>query len=155
MRKNMKKKKFCIVKVTEERSRIRIGIHFSEVWIRGSGSAPKCHESTTLPDLLNPVLGSRKKHCFFQHFLHNRKIVKRKVPITVFFFHLFSPQLEVPTFYRYCREATRNSDRFITGQLALRSKPLIPEKKDASFDSPAWTEFVYTDQAKLYSELWL
>ncbi len=45
---------FCILKVIEERSRIRswiwiqIRIHQSEVWIRGSGSTPKCHGSPTL-----------------------------------------------------------------------------------------------------------
>ncbi len=49
---------FCILKVTDERSRIwswiEIRIHNSEVWIRGSGSAPKCHGS--------PTLVTKKKH---------------------------------------------------------------------------------------------
>jgi hypothetical protein len=36
-----------ILKVTEGRCRIRIRIHWSEVRIRGSGSAPKCHGSPT------------------------------------------------------------------------------------------------------------
>ncbi len=40
---------FCILKVTEERSRTRSRIHYSDVRIRGSGSAPKCHGSHTLP----------------------------------------------------------------------------------------------------------
>jgi hypothetical protein len=43
---------FGILKVTEERSRIRIrsgsGFVSQEVWIRGSGSAPKCHRSPRL-----------------------------------------------------------------------------------------------------------
>ena len=46
--KNMKNLFFGILKVTEERSRIRIRIHYSEVRIRGSGSAPKCHGFPTL-----------------------------------------------------------------------------------------------------------
>jgi F-box/leucine-rich repeat protein 10/11 len=38
------------LKVNDEngRIRIRIRIHWSEVWIRGSGSTPKCHGSGTL-----------------------------------------------------------------------------------------------------------
>ncbi len=32
------------------RIRIRIRIHLSEVWIRGSGSTPKCHGSATLAE---------------------------------------------------------------------------------------------------------
>jgi hypothetical protein len=52
-------------KVTEERSQIRIRIRWSEVRIRGSGSAPKCHGSPTLrvgtlkhsgKDFIEPVL---------------------------------------------------------------------------------------------------
>jgi hypothetical protein len=43
---------FCILKTIEERSRIwswiRIRIQLSEVRIRGSGSAPKCHGSPTV-----------------------------------------------------------------------------------------------------------
>jgi hypothetical protein len=37
-----------ILKVNDEKSRIRIRIHYSESWIRGSGSTPKCHGSGTL-----------------------------------------------------------------------------------------------------------
>jgi hypothetical protein len=37
-----------ILKVTDEKSRIRIRIRLSEVRIRGSGSVPKCHGSATL-----------------------------------------------------------------------------------------------------------
>ncbi len=44
---------FCILKVTEQRSRIRI--HKSEVRIRGSGTAPKCHGSPTLLEYRIPV----------------------------------------------------------------------------------------------------
>jgi hypothetical protein len=44
---------FCILKVNEEWSMIQswiwIRIHKSEVRIPGSGSAPKCHGSPTLP----------------------------------------------------------------------------------------------------------
>ncbi len=36
------------MKVNDENSRIRIRNHQSEVWIRGSGSTPKCHGSATL-----------------------------------------------------------------------------------------------------------
>jgi hypothetical protein len=40
------------LKVNDENSRIwihiRIWIHWSEAWIRGSGSTPKCHGSATL-----------------------------------------------------------------------------------------------------------
>ncbi len=45
-----KVKFFGILKVAEERSRIRswIRIRYSEVRIRGSGSAPKCHGSPTM-----------------------------------------------------------------------------------------------------------
>ncbi len=50
--KNFEKTKFFvdILKVTEENSRIRIRtrIHYSEVWIRGSGSVQKFHVSATL-----------------------------------------------------------------------------------------------------------
>jgi hypothetical protein len=38
-----------VLKVNDKNGRIRI--HFSEAWIRGSGSTPKCHGSAT------PVLG--------------------------------------------------------------------------------------------------
>jgi hypothetical protein len=40
-----------ILKVNDEnrRIRIRIRIHHSEAWIRGSGSTQKCHGSATLP----------------------------------------------------------------------------------------------------------
>jgi hypothetical protein len=34
------------LKVSNENSKIRI--HYSEKWIRGSGSTPKCHGSATL-----------------------------------------------------------------------------------------------------------
>ncbi len=44
----MKQNFFLILKVTEERIRIRNRIHLSEVRIRGSRSAPKCHGSPTL-----------------------------------------------------------------------------------------------------------
>jgi hypothetical protein len=44
----MKQNFFFILNVTEERIRIRNRIHLSEVRIRGSGSAPKCHGSPTL-----------------------------------------------------------------------------------------------------------
>ncbi len=37
-----------ILRVKDENSRIWIRIHWSEVRIRGSGSVPKCHGSTTL-----------------------------------------------------------------------------------------------------------
>ena len=37
-----------ILKVKDENSRIRIRIHLSEAWIRGSGSTPKYHGSPTL-----------------------------------------------------------------------------------------------------------
>ncbi len=48
---------FCILKINEERSRIRswIRIHKSEVRIRGSGSAPKCrwsHQYLILEELV-------------------------------------------------------------------------------------------------------
>ncbi len=44
-----KKMIFCYVfKIPDEHSRIRIRIHYSEVWIRGSGSVPKFHGSTTI-----------------------------------------------------------------------------------------------------------
>ncbi len=33
------------------RNRVRIRIHLSEAWIRGSGSAPKCRGSATLANL--------------------------------------------------------------------------------------------------------
>jgi hypothetical protein len=36
-----------VLKVKDENSRIRI--YWSEAQISGSGSVPKCHESTTLP----------------------------------------------------------------------------------------------------------
>ncbi len=67
---------------TEERSRIRswiqIWIHYSEVRILGSGSAPKCHGSPTLegsvtntgPAWSNPEKGERK---------WSRKITAQKV----------------------------------------------------------------------------
>jgi hypothetical protein len=35
-----------VLKVTDENSKIRI--HYSEIWIHGSGSAPKFHGSATL-----------------------------------------------------------------------------------------------------------
>ncbi len=44
-------KKICffgVLKVNDKDSRIRIRIHWSEAWIRGSGSTPKCHGSATL-----------------------------------------------------------------------------------------------------------
>ncbi len=60
MKKNVKKIFFCILKVTEERSRIRK----SEERIRGSVSrfAQKCHGSPTLIDGIRVVflIGSRK-----------------------------------------------------------------------------------------------
>jgi hypothetical protein len=37
-----------VLKVNDENSRIRIRIYYSEAWIRGSGSTPKCHGSGTL-----------------------------------------------------------------------------------------------------------
>ncbi len=37
-----------ILRVKDENSRIWIRIHWSEARIRGSGSVPKCHGSTTL-----------------------------------------------------------------------------------------------------------
>ncbi len=37
-----------VLKVNDEKSRIRIRIHQSEAWIRGSGSMPICHGSATL-----------------------------------------------------------------------------------------------------------
>jgi hypothetical protein len=39
----------CIWKVTDENSRIRIRIHESEAWTRGSGSVQKCHGTATQP----------------------------------------------------------------------------------------------------------
>ena len=41
---------YGILEVNEENSRIRIRIHWSEAWIRGSssGSTPKCFGSATL-----------------------------------------------------------------------------------------------------------
>ncbi len=47
-KKNIKKYFFCILKINEERSRIRSRIHLSEERIRGSGSAPNCPGSPTL-----------------------------------------------------------------------------------------------------------
>ncbi len=46
-----------VLKVNDENSRIRIRIHLSEAWIRGSGSGftPKCHGSATLVFLFNFV----------------------------------------------------------------------------------------------------
>ncbi len=41
-----------VLKVNDENSRIRIRIHYSEAWIRGPGSTPKCHGSATLPATL-------------------------------------------------------------------------------------------------------
>ncbi len=38
----------CILKGNDENRRIRIRIHLSEAWIRGSGSTPKCLGSATL-----------------------------------------------------------------------------------------------------------
>ncbi len=40
-----------VFKVNDENSliRIRIWIHWSEAWIPGYGSTPKCHGSGTLP----------------------------------------------------------------------------------------------------------
>jgi hypothetical protein len=40
--------KLGILKVSDESRRIRIRIHESEAWIRGSGSTPKCHGFATL-----------------------------------------------------------------------------------------------------------
>ena len=37
-----------IFKVNDEKRRIRLRIHQSEAWIRGSGYTPKCHGSATL-----------------------------------------------------------------------------------------------------------
>jgi hypothetical protein len=49
LQKEVRRKTFClnlffvgIFKVNDENSRIRIRIHYSETWIRGSGSTPKC-----------------------------------------------------------------------------------------------------------------
>jgi hypothetical protein len=39
-----------VMKVTDENGRIRTPIRLSKVRIPGSGSAPKCHGSSTLPD---------------------------------------------------------------------------------------------------------
>ena len=65
----MKKFFFCILKVTEERSQIWswilfqswIQIHLSEVHIRGSRSAPKCHESPTLTNSFCVLSSTRKE----------------------------------------------------------------------------------------------
>ena len=50
---------FCILKINEERSRIRscfwIWIHWSEIRIRGPGSAQNCHRSPTLLTNFFPV----------------------------------------------------------------------------------------------------
>ncbi len=48
-------KRVGVLNVKDKNSRIRI--HFSEAWIRGSGSVPKCHRFTTLVETLfvNPV----------------------------------------------------------------------------------------------------
>ncbi len=49
-KKNFKKKQFFVdvLKVTDENSRIRIRIHETDVWIRGSGSTPQFAGSATL-----------------------------------------------------------------------------------------------------------
>ncbi len=56
-RKNKNKNLFFvgILRVYDENSRIRIRIHLSEAWIRGSGSGstPKCHGSGTLRGMMN------------------------------------------------------------------------------------------------------
>jgi hypothetical protein len=41
-----------VLKVNDENGRIRIRIHLSEAWIRGSGSTPKCHGSAKLQKIL-------------------------------------------------------------------------------------------------------
>jgi hypothetical protein len=43
---------------SENRIRIQIRIHYSEVWIRGLGSAPKFHGSATLLDTIPLIPGS-------------------------------------------------------------------------------------------------
>jgi hypothetical protein len=48
--------KIIIFVVTDRSSRIRIRIHLSEVWIRGSGSIPKLHGSATLKFIICAVL---------------------------------------------------------------------------------------------------
>jgi len=44
-----------MTKIAGSGSRIRIRIHMSEAWIRGSGSTPKCHGSGTLLDTVYNV----------------------------------------------------------------------------------------------------
>ncbi len=53
-RKNCVKNQFfaCIMKVSDENSRIRIPIHQSGAWICGSGSTPICHGSVPPSSLL-------------------------------------------------------------------------------------------------------
>ncbi len=53
-KKNLEKKLVDVFKITDENSRIQIliRIHWSEVWIRGSGSG-KFHRTATLPETMN------------------------------------------------------------------------------------------------------
>jgi hypothetical protein len=57
LQKVISRKTFGILKVNDENSRIRIRIriHLSEAWIRGSRSTPKCHGSATLLDIYEPL----------------------------------------------------------------------------------------------------
>jgi hypothetical protein len=63
--KNMKKIFFCILKVTEEKSKSEIWswirIDQSEVRFRGSGSAPKCHGSPTMGNFLYTTIQLQPK----------------------------------------------------------------------------------------------
>ncbi len=52
LNKKIKNNKICFLEATEERSRIRIRIHLSEVRIRGSGSTSKCHGAPTLVSMM-------------------------------------------------------------------------------------------------------
>jgi hypothetical protein len=64
-----------LLKVIDEsrRIRIRIRIHLSEAWIRGSGSTPKCHGSATLTGTVHKKsiicisVATRKEQLSFLH----------------------------------------------------------------------------------------
>ncbi len=71
-----------MTKIAGSGSRIRIRIHQSEAWIRGSGPTPKCHGSATLLKSLKiralKVTSSRFKLCWIQKLqigTENSKIV--------------------------------------------------------------------------------
>jgi hypothetical protein len=50
------------LKVNDENTRTRIRIHYSEAWISGSGSTPKCHGSATLAEIKG-LFSKRTGHC--------------------------------------------------------------------------------------------